>query len=145
MFTPVPSRVEALARFAEQTAAGLIPGCPSFSWLASTVRVPLNSKIKIDTRLGVYFRWCAKRDSTACSLRSHASSLASHTSAFGPLTIHLSTGQSHLRSRPLGFESFKLLKNEKRWVKPIFLSLVRHKGLEPLTFAFVVRYSIQLS
>ena len=23
--------------------------------------------------------------------------------------------------------------------------LVRHKGLEPLTFAFVVRYSIQLS
>ena len=30
-------------------------------------------------------------------------------------------------------------------VKPICISLVRHKGLEPLTFAFVVRDSIQLS
>ena len=30
-------------------------------------------------------------------------------------------------------------------VKPVCISLVRHKGLEPLTFAFVVRDSIQLS
>ena len=33
------TRVEALARFAMQIVAGLIPGCPSFSWLASTVQV----------------------------------------------------------------------------------------------------------
>ena len=36
-------------------------------------------------------------------------------------------------------------KTKKRWAKPISFRLVRHKGLEPLTFAFVVRYSIQLS
>ena len=39
----------------------------------------------------------------------------------------------------------KTQKTIKGWVKPILLSLVRHKGLEPLTFAFVVRDSIQLS
>ena len=31
------------------------------------------------------------------------------------------------------------------WNKDVCFILVRHKGLEPLTFAFVVRYSIQLS
>ena len=30
-------------------------------------------------------------------------------------------------------------------MNPSLFSLVRHKGLEPLTFAFVVRYSIRLS
>ena len=41
--------------------------------------------------------------------------------------------------------------HEKTGLKPVFDSsvvccdVVRHKGLEPLTFAFVVRDSIQLS
>jgi len=69
-------RVEALARFVLQIVAGLISGCPSLSWLASTVRFPLITKNNIDTRKGVYIIWCAKGESTAyfafaCTLRPH--------------------------------------------------------------------------
>ena len=63
-----------------------------------------------------------------------------------PSTIRQSAGLSHLRRCPCGFESLNInSKNNNRRDRPVYYYLVRHEGLEPPTFAFVVRDSIQLS
>ena len=67
--------------------------------------------------------------------------------ALGPLTTGGITGASRFTFVPFRVRvpSIIYTKNEKTHLMMGFPFLVRHKGLEPLTFAFVVRYSIQLS
>ena len=98
-------------------------------------------------RLPSLSKSCATRDSIGSphfpnhapqgtrSAASQPASSAPFTVAFGPLAAGRATGASGLRSRPPGFESQLNAKSKTGRSLTCLFYLVRHKGLEPLTFA----------